>query len=134
MRKLATTFTVLAILLLIATAPAPATLGGLCCACTQGDTFNASPSGPPMLIPTNALYCVDIPTADLANQTMRCENLWGTLECEAFHDPVPCADLLAEAGFICPAAGAPAAGPWMLTGIVVALALAGMLAASRRVA
>ncbi len=134
MRTRLATLAVSGLLLLVAAAPAPATLGGLCCACVPGDTVDASLSGTPPVNATSALFCVDIATAGLGNQTLRCDNLWGTLECEAFRDPVPCSELLAGAGFICPSSGAPAVGPWMLTGIVVALAAAGMRAARRRTA
>ena len=122
---------VLAASLSLATAPAPATLGGLCCACLPAKDPVATQGGRrPMTVP--ALFCADIATADLGNQTQRCEDLSGTLDCEAFNDSVPCTAVLAEQGIACPASGAPTAGPWLLTGLVIALAAAGMRATRRR--
>lgn len=135
MRKVVMTLTVLSLLLLVATAPAPATLGGACCACLPGDgKVNSSVNGAEPLNATVALFCFDDFNAAGTNQSERCDNLWGTIECETNQGPVPCSELLAGAGIVCPPSGAPAAGPWMLTGIVVALAAAGMLAARRRAA
>ncbi len=134
MRKFVTTLTVLSMLVLVATAPAPATLGGSCCACLPGDNLNSSLNGAEPLNATLALFCFTDFNAGGTNQSARCDNLSGMIECETHRDPVACSELLAGAGIVCPSSGAPAAGPWMLTAIVVALAAAGMLAARRRAA
>ena len=115
-------------LVLFAAAPVPAIVGGLCCACLEAND-SAQTSG--ATTNQSALFCVGIPTVELANQTQRCENLWGGIECTPYQG-VPCTAELAEQGIACPASGAPTAGPWALTGIVVALAGLGMLAARRR--
>jgi hypothetical protein len=134
MRKFVTTLTLVSMLLLVATAPAPATLGGSCCACVPGDNVKSVLNGEPPVNATSALFCFTDFNAAGTNQSERCDNLWGTIVCETHRDPVQCSELLAGEGIICPSSGAPAAGPWMLTGIVVALAAAGMLAARRRAA
>lgn len=116
-------------LVTFAAAPVPAIVGGLCCACLEANDSAQTSGAMNASIP--ALFCVGIPTVELANQTQRCEDLWGGIDCTPYTG-APCTAELAEQGIACPASGAPTAGPWALAGVVVALAGLGMLAARRR--
>lgn len=111
---------------------AHATSTDLCCACLEvGD---AQAAGFVNGTGTAALFCAAANSIDVGGLGDRCDSLAPetNLFCEPNIPGPPCAAQLAGEGIICPAAGAPAAGPLNLVALVVVLAAGGAFLVRRR--
>ena len=111
--------------------PARATLLQSCCACVEGHTAQTSGS---IGSTGTVFFCAEANAGDIPGLETRCETVsdnTGALTCEGNIPGPSCRDQLAESGIICPAAGAPAAGPAGLLTLAVALGAVGAMVLRR---
>lgn len=116
----------------LAARPAAATLLQSCCACVKGEraqtngAFGANP---------RVYFCAEAQPGDVPGLEERCDAVSdqdGVLHCETNIPGPSCRAQLADAGLLCPAAGAPTAGPLPLAALALALAILGACTARRR--
>jgi hypothetical protein len=105
--------------------PAAGTNLPSCCACVEGHRAQTSGENGS---DGQVYFCAEATTGDLPELETRCENVsqeMAALECEANIPGPSCRAQLADAGFACPAAGAPTASPVGLVGLTAVLAALG---------
>ena len=98
-----------------------------CCACIM-----SPPCVPTNGTATNALFCAAAPAGNTTALEERCAAMAGGLACQEEQPGTPCRSQLDAAGFVCPAAGVPAAAPLNLAALAVILAAGGAALLRRR--
>lgn len=100
-----------------------------CCACLPSSGWQTSGGNQTAI---TAAFCAAAPPANPEKLGERCDAEPGhSLSCFPNIPGEPCASELAEAGILCPSAGAPAASSSTLLALAVALGAAGVLASRR---